>query len=132
MQHLRQKVFKKVKPKQLNGRILTGQLFLELCHAYTESINKGSVPSIEGAWISLCKNENLRSMKEATRKYEKEMNERSFLDAKKQKCIEYQDLKILNKTVTAEVLAEFRLQAFGDDIEECISKIEKDIGEKYL
>ena len=71
-------------------------------------------------------------MKEATRKYEKEMNERSFLDAKKQKCIEYQDLKILNKTVTAEVLAEFRLQAFGDDIEECISKIEKDIGEKYL
>ena len=132
MQNLRQKVFKKVKPKQLNGRILTGQLFLELCHAYTESINKGSVPSIEGAWTSLCKNENMRSMKDAVRKYEKEMNDRTYLDAKKQKSIEYHDLKLLNKTVTTEVLADFRQQAFGEDIEECVAKIEKDISEKYL
>lgn len=60
------------------------------------------------------------------------MNQRSFLDDKMQKCIEYQDLKTLNKTVTAEVLTDFRSQAFGDDIEDCVSKIEKEIGAKYL
>lgn len=62
MSNLRQKAFKKVRPKQLNGKTLTGQMFLELCEAYCDSINKGSVPSIEGAWTSLCKNENLRNI----------------------------------------------------------------------
>jgi hypothetical protein len=37
-------------------------MFLELCHAYTESINKGSVPSINSAWSNVCKNENYRSV----------------------------------------------------------------------
>jgi len=63
MQTFRQKVFKKIKPKQLNGRTLTGQMFFELCESYSSSINTGKVPSIEGAWTSLCKNENLRRMK---------------------------------------------------------------------
>ena len=39
MKNLRQKVFKKVKIKKLNGRSLTGQMFIELCQAYTDSIN---------------------------------------------------------------------------------------------
>ena len=71
MQTLREKVFKRVKPKQLNGKFLTGQMFLELCQAYTESINKGSVPSIQSAWTNLCKNENLRAIKDAITSYEK-------------------------------------------------------------
>ena len=71
MKQLRQKVFKRVKPKQLHGKVLTGRMFLELCQAYTASINKGSVPSIQSAWTNLCKNENLRGIKDAISMYEK-------------------------------------------------------------
>ena len=65
MKQLRQKVFKRVKPKQLHGKHLTGRMFLELCQSYTASINKGSVPSIQSAWTNLCKNENLKAIKDA-------------------------------------------------------------------
>ena len=45
-------------------------MFLELCHAYTESINKGSVPSINSAWSNVCKNENYRAVQEAIKNFE--------------------------------------------------------------
>lgn len=54
MNFLRQRIFKRVKPKQLNGKYITGEMLLELCNAYAISINKGSVPCIESAWTYLC------------------------------------------------------------------------------
>ena len=47
---LRTKIFKRVKPKTLNGKFITGEMLLELCHSYANAINKGSVPSIKSAW----------------------------------------------------------------------------------
>ena len=35
MEALRAKIFKRVKPKSLNGRLITGETLLELCEAYT-------------------------------------------------------------------------------------------------
>ena len=54
MQQLRHKVYRKVKHKKLNGKVLTGEMFLELCQTYVAAINEGSVPSINSAWSSLC------------------------------------------------------------------------------
>jgi hypothetical protein len=54
MLSLRQRIFKRAKPKALNGKFITGELFLELCQSYTQAINKGSVPCIESAWTYLC------------------------------------------------------------------------------
>jgi hypothetical protein len=54
MNNLRQRIYKRVKPKVLNNRYITGEMVLELCQAYTEAINKGSVPCIESAWTYLC------------------------------------------------------------------------------
>lgn len=51
-------------------------MFLELCHAYTESINKGSVPSINSAWSNVCKNENYRAVQEAIKKFEVNLSEK--------------------------------------------------------
>ena len=62
MDLLRSKIFKRVKPKSLNNRFVTGASLLELCEAYTEAINKGSVPCIESAWSYVCKNENIRAV----------------------------------------------------------------------
>lgn len=54
MNTLRQRISKKVKPKMLNGKFISGEMLLELCISYTEAINKGSVPCIESAWTYLC------------------------------------------------------------------------------
>lgn len=43
---LRQKILKKVKPKQLNGKQITGEMLLELAVAYTNAINEGTLPNI--------------------------------------------------------------------------------------
>ena len=63
-------MFKRVKPKALNKKQLNGEMLLRLCHAYTEAINKGSVPCIENAWYSICKNENLKTVKECLAAYD--------------------------------------------------------------
>ena len=61
MEVLRAKIFKRVRPKALSGHFVTGETLLELCEAYTQAINQGSVPCIESAWTYVCKNETLRA-----------------------------------------------------------------------
>ena len=67
---LRNKIYKKTRPKMLNGKALTGEMLLELCTAYTEAINTGSVPNIQNAWSYVCKNECQRSIDECMKYYE--------------------------------------------------------------
>lgn len=41
MKQLRKRIFKKMKPKKLNGAYITGESLLELCEAYVTAINQG-------------------------------------------------------------------------------------------
>ena len=43
---LREKIFRKVKPKLLNGKFVTGSMLIEMADAYTSSINSGKLPNI--------------------------------------------------------------------------------------
>jgi len=43
-------MFKKVRPKQLKNRMITGVSLLELAEVYTDALNKGGIPVIETAW----------------------------------------------------------------------------------
>ena len=65
MHQLRAKIYKKVRPKQLNGKVVTGKMLLELTHAYTQAINEGSVPNIQNAWSYVCQNECNRAIDES-------------------------------------------------------------------
>lgn len=60
---LRTKVFRKVKPKKLNGQFLNGQMIIELAKAYVDAINTGRVPTIESAWDYMCAEENHKAAK---------------------------------------------------------------------
>jgi hypothetical protein len=118
MQRLRNKVFRRIKPKTLNGKHLNGQMFFELCQAYTESINKGSVPSIKSAWTNLCQNENLRAIQDSIKSYENSMT-KSFESQK--------EVKIEHRIKLGEALKLFQSQAFGDQTDSCLEKIETEI-----
>ena len=43
-----------MRPKKLNGRNLTGEMFAGLIVSYVEAINGGNVPAIESAWSYIC------------------------------------------------------------------------------
>lgn len=60
---LRNKVFKRVKPKKLNNQYLNGPMVVELAKAYVDSLNTGKVPTIENAWDYMCSEENQRALK---------------------------------------------------------------------
>ena len=45
-------------------------MLLELCMAYTEAINTGSVPNIQSAWQYVCENEHQRLITKCTKYYE--------------------------------------------------------------
>lgn len=66
---LREKIFRKVKPKMLNSKFVTGEMLLELADAYTQSINSGSVPNIQNAWTYVCQNECQRAIEDALTGY---------------------------------------------------------------
>ena len=68
--NLRNRIYKRTRPKMLNGKALTGEMLLELCLAYTEAINTGSVPNIQTAWSYVCQNECQRAINGCIKAYE--------------------------------------------------------------
>lgn len=64
--HIREKVFKNVKPKKLNNKELNGPLFVALCKGYMEAINKGMVPNVESAWYYVCRSESVKAIQQIT------------------------------------------------------------------
>ena len=66
---LREKILMKVKPKTLNGRMLSGAMLANLLRAYVVAINEGAVPSIESAWTYICQNECAKAREESLRLY---------------------------------------------------------------
>lgn len=69
MKNLRQRIFKRVKSKVLNGTQITGLSLLSLARAYTDAINEGGVPCIEYAWTSVCKSECQKALSDCLNVY---------------------------------------------------------------
>jgi DNA repair exonuclease SbcCD ATPase subunit len=65
LKRLRTKVFKKIKPKSLNGQLLNGPMVIELAMAYVDALNTGKIPTIESAWDYMCSEENQKALKSA-------------------------------------------------------------------
>lgn len=47
---LRNKIFKKVKPKIFNGKIMSGKMTINLLSSIIEALNQGTIPIIESTW----------------------------------------------------------------------------------
>ncbi len=74
MRLFRQRVFKKVRPKKLNGNFINGDMLLELCYAYTKAFNSGGVPCIESAWNGMCKAQCTKVVEDVTADYSTELS----------------------------------------------------------
>ena len=61
---LRNKIYMKIKPKNFNGKILSGQMLINLLESIIEAINEGAIPVIENSWKYITNNECLKSIRE--------------------------------------------------------------------
>lgn len=121
---LRAKIFKRVKPKTLNGKFITGEMLLELCQSYATAINKGSVPSIKNAWSYVWQNECERAIQESIRSFEDSMNE--FLESAKQQM----DMNFFEEgssNILEDSVRKFKSKAVGGDIEEFEQLLRKEL-----
>lgn len=133
---LRSRIMKKAKPKVLNGRVLTGEMLYELCIAYTEAINTGSVPNIQSAWSYVCQNECQRTITACIASYEERI--RDPHDKAKDK-LDLSILKTAHKSLVEQCAYQFRRDALGgldgasgqDMIQELEFKLRNMIDEKY-
>ena len=92
---LNSKIFRKVKPKRMNGRYLDGELLLELCRTYEQSINNGQIPNVESAWNFLCKSETIKAFREA-----EDCLDRKILELADNKCLSKDELSSLKAQVS--------------------------------
>ena len=67
---IKAKIRKKIKGKVVNGRRVNGAIMANLCEVYTETINKGKVPSIEDAWSYVRKAQCESALNEAQKVFE--------------------------------------------------------------
>lgn len=75
VQTLRRKVINRIKPKQMYGRKLNGDMLFNLAHSYVEAINNGAVPSIENSWSYICRDECYKANQEAQQIFERQFYE---------------------------------------------------------
>ena len=75
VESLRKRVIKRIKPKQMYGRKLNGDMLFNLAQSYVEAINNGAVPSIENSWSYICKDECLKAMQTALQQFESQFYE---------------------------------------------------------
>ena len=62
-------MLKKVKPKTLQGKVISGSMLIELAESYTGAMNTGKVPTIDTAWQNVQKSELERALHQAIRSF---------------------------------------------------------------
>lgn len=129
---LRTKVFKKVKPKIFNNKILSGSMLIELLESIIDSINKGAVPVIENSWRYMLHNESLKNMNNCLEKFKKRINE--FKENNKDNPNFFKELKKFeNETITA-LVEDFKKEAISMDspvVAEFTNKLRGKIQEEF-
>ena len=142
---LRKTVLNSIKPKQLNGRELDGEMFFDLLNSYVEMINKGAVPVIQSAWNMMCQSECTRAIESSTEMFTtksqaitlkfpmSELELKSLLHMLKQEAIENYNFSALGDT-EGKKLAELKAKLKAIKAKIITQNIEKtkEITIKYL
>lgn len=72
------KVYTSLKPKKIDGQVLSGSMFAALCQEYCKAINNSAVPTIQSAWTSCMQHQLRLCLKDAVQTYRSQMNEKAM------------------------------------------------------
>ncbi|KAL4442538.1 hypothetical protein ABPG74_006940 [Tetrahymena malaccensis] len=124
---LRKKIFKKVKPKMLCGRSLNGQMLVEICKAYTEAINKGSLPNIENAWTYVKKSETIKAFDKSVQKLD------TIIQELQMDTVDPNKIETIKENARQEMKKVLKKNALGEeeDLQEYYQQIDEQLTEKF-
>lgn len=72
---LKEKIFAKCTPKQLNGVNLNARMFCNMIRNFVEAINKGAIPNISSAWEFILENECISAHNDALELYNQSLKQ---------------------------------------------------------
>jgi len=116
---LRGTILNSAKTKKMNGTELDGLALINLAYAYTESINTGSVPSIQNAWNYICQSKCQHALTAALKNYEN-----AAKDMLVNLPMGVDELDMTHRKLEAESWKLFEKDAIGDGLEvrACVQK----------
>ncbi|EGR31286.1 hypothetical protein IMG5_114150 [Ichthyophthirius multifiliis] len=129
---LRQRIFKKIKPKMLNGKHLNGFQLVEICKAYIQAINKGGVPNIESAWNYMCKSESIKAKDICLNEVQQQLDS-LFRNQDQIMGYSQEQINKLQNKMKEEVFKKFKQKSIAgqDEIQEYFDMLECEFQEKF-
>jgi len=125
---LRKKILEKMKPKTLNGKNLSGDMYIGLMTSYVKAINEGTVPNIEDAWTYLCREQAEKAVEETLTTYDKLVNENLM----KRIPTTLDDLRTQHRLVVQSALDVYKEKLISDEVnEEAVKELRKKMKEKF-
>ena len=128
---LRNKIYMKIKPKTFNGRILSGQMLINLLKSIIEAINEGAIPVIENSWKYITNNECLKIIQESVEYYKKlivEYQKNNISNANF-----FKDLQEFSQSMIEEIINKFKdeNEKRFDDINEYVHKLKLSLNQEF-
>ena len=131
--HLREMIYSKVKPKNFGGKILSGEMLIELLESIINSINDGAIPVIENSWKYITNNECIKNIKSLTEYYTKNIT--NFQKNNLEKENFFEELQKYNEELTEEIINKFKninINKFDeDDIKEHLDTLKSNLKQEY-
>ena len=128
---LRNKIYMKIRPKTFNGKILSGQMLVDLLESVINAINEGAIPVIENSWNYIASNELLKSIRENT-----EYFKRVIMDYQKENLTRpdfFNELQKYSQTLIEEIINKFKEENEKrfDDINEYVHKLKLSLNQEF-
>ena len=131
--HLREMIYSKVKPKNFGGKILSGEMLIELIESIIDAINDGAIPVIENSWKYITNNECIKNIKILVENYSKDII--NFQKNNLEKENFFEELNKYNEELTQEVINNFKninINKFDeDDIKEHIETLKNNLKQEF-
>ena len=131
--HLREMIYSTVKPKNFGGKVLSGEMLIELVESIINSINDGAIPVIENSWKYITNNECIKNIKSLIEYYTKNITNFQKTNLEKENLFE--ELQKYNEELTQEILDNFKnmnINKFDeDDIKEHIENLKNNLKQEY-
>ena len=128
---LRNKIYMKIKPKNFNGKILSGQMLINLLESIIEAINEGAIPVIENSWKYITNNECLKSIRENVEYFTKLIKDYQKENITKSNF--FNDLQEFGQSMIEEIVNKFKNENSKrfDDINEYVHKLKLNLNQEF-
>ena len=104
---MKNKIYKKAKPKTFFGNVLTGNMILELIESLLNSINEGGSPIIYNSWKYMMKKEFLKYANNLLYKFASELRQYRTESINDQKFFDENHIEKYNKKILEKYLKEY-------------------------